>query len=251
VDNFTRPSDFWKELLPVPVKLVLEVFQENAKKHKDHGLCDEGGLMAFLCCLYGGCQFKPGAGVRATEKQGMMPVPTFGGFMSHGKFNRWLRYLAEGPKGATDRGPWGEIRWLVHGYNLNRKKTVEPSWLVVVDETMWAWAGQQGMPHLSFVRRKPEPLGAEVKNLCCGESGVMLNLELQEGKVKMARGKFCAEHKATTACTLRLAYKGGLDETGMREDGKVKRVLVGDSWFASEETAKALKGNWGLIYSPL
>ena len=47
---------------------------------------------------------------------------------------------------------------------------------------MWAWTGQ-GMPHLSYVPRKPEPLGAEVKNLCDGISGVMLYLELQEGKV--------------------------------------------------------------------
>jgi hypothetical protein len=48
---------------------------------------------------------------------------------------------------------------------------VTSSWLVVVDETTWAWTGQ-GTPHLSFVERKPEPLGAEVKSLCDGLSGV-------------------------------------------------------------------------------
>ena len=47
------------------------------------------------------------------------------------------------------------------------------------------------MPHLSSVPRKPEPLGAEIKNLCDGESGVMLHIEIQEGKVKMARKKYC------------------------------------------------------------
>ena len=77
---------------------------------------------------------------------------------------------------------------------------------------MWAWTGQ-GMPHLSYVPRKPEPLGAEVKNLCDGISGVMLYLELQEGKVRMANQKFCNKYKATTATTVRLAEGAGLSET--------------------------------------
>ena len=147
--------------------------------------------------------------------------------------------MSEGPTSASKRGPWREVRWLVDGHNDNRKRTINASWLVVVDETMWAWTGQ-GMPHLSFVKRKPEPLGAEVKNLCDGLSGVMLFLELQEGKIKMARSKWCNKYKATTACTVRLAEGAGLSEKGVREEDLASRLLVGDSRFAGHATASAL-----------
>ena len=167
--------------------------------------------------------------------------------MSHDKYKRWNRYLAEGPTTARASDPWREVRWLVDGHNANRKATVTASWLVVVDETMWAWTGQ-GMPHLSFVKRKPEPLGAEVKNLCDGLSGVMLYLELQEGKTRMAAKQCCDEEKATTACTLRLADFAGLGELHLREEEKVQRLLVGDSWFAGCATAKALLEKLGVHF---
>jgi hypothetical protein len=225
----------------VPVERTLEVVKENAQLHRDNAKCDEEGLMGWFCCLHGACQFKPGTEVWASEKKGMMPGPNFGEFMSKDKFERWMRCTSEGPKGATDKDPLETIRWLVKGYNDNRKKTIKPSWLVVVDETMWAWTGQ-GMPRLSSVPRKPEPLGAEIKNLCDGESGFMLHIEIQEGKLRMARKKCCDlyQYKATAATTVRLAHKGGLDESNLREEDKVMRVLVGGSWFASHETAAAL-----------
>ena len=49
------------------------------------------------------------------------------------------------------------------------------------------------IPWLSFVERKPEPLGAEVKVLADGNSGCFLNLELQEGAeahARMPRSRF-------------------------------------------------------------
>ena len=81
VNSHTRASDFWKGLLPVPVERVLEVVRENAKLHRDNSKYDEEGLMGWFCCLYGGCQFKPGTDVWSTEKKGMVPGPNFGGFM--------------------------------------------------------------------------------------------------------------------------------------------------------------------------
>ena len=46
------------------------------------------------------------------------------------------------------------------------------------------------LPNLSFVKRKPEPLGTEFKNLVDGISGHMLWLELQEGKERMKNKVF-------------------------------------------------------------
>ena len=90
---------------------------------------------------------------------------------------------SRGDDGRRRIDRWSEVSWVVSGFNRNRKKTVNPSWLICVDESMVAWTGQ-GCPHLSFVPRKPEPLGIEVKNACDGCSGVMLHLEIQDNKVR-------------------------------------------------------------------
>ena len=118
------------------------------------------GLLNFSYCFYGRCQFSKETGVWATEKRGIMPAPNFGERVSQGRFRRRMRYMSEGPESAPSSDPWREIRWLVNGYNENRRNTTTPSWLVVVDETVRVWTGQ-GIPRLSFVPRKPEPLGAD------------------------------------------------------------------------------------------
>ena len=41
-------------------------------------------------------------------------------------------------------------------------------------------------PHITLVRRKPKPLGMELKTACDGGSGVMLFMEIQEDKEAMA-----------------------------------------------------------------
>ena len=82
------------------------------------------------------------------------------------------------------------------------------------------------MPHLSHVPRKPKPLGAEIKSLCDGVFGCMLFLELQEGKVCMARKPYCDRYKATAAYTMRLACGAGLSEKEKRPEDKVGRVVV-------------------------
>jgi hypothetical protein len=54
---------------------------------------------------------------------------------------------------------------------------------------MIQWTGASGpphgMPHISFVPRKPVPLGCAVKCVCDGTSGVMMHIEIQEGKTRM------------------------------------------------------------------
>ena len=72
VNSHTTRSEFWKGLFPVPLPEMLEFVQDNAKRHRDKGQYDIGGLLAFLCCLCGGCQFSIGTGVWATKKEGMI-----------------------------------------------------------------------------------------------------------------------------------------------------------------------------------
>jgi hypothetical protein len=62
------------------------------------------------------------------------------------------------------------------------------------------------LPHLSFILRKPKPLGTkfkrrEFKNMVCGATRMMLALEIQEGKFPMREKEHCQWLGATTACT--------------------------------------------------
>ena len=53
VNSHTTRSDFWRELLPVPLDKMLEVIRHNAKRHNDRGVFDEEGLLAFFIQLDG------------------------------------------------------------------------------------------------------------------------------------------------------------------------------------------------------
>jgi hypothetical protein len=56
---------------------------------------------------------------------------------------------------------------------------------------MIAWQGKKGngrIPHLSFVKRKPEPLGTECKVVCEGRFGMCVYIEIQRVKLQ-CRGK--------------------------------------------------------------
>mmetsp|Transcript_36692 Transcript_36692/g.86170 ORF Transcript_36692/g.86170 Transcript_36692/m.86170 type:complete len:238 (+) Transcript_36692:989-1702(+) len=94
---------------------------------------------------------------------------------------------------------------------------------------MSPWRGGR-LPHLSFVPRKPEPLGVELKTLCDSTTGVMLFLEICEGKERMPLKKFEDTYTHTVATTLRLTEPYA--NTG--------RAVYGDSWFASVPTTVAV-----------
>ena len=96
------------------------------------------------------------------------------------------------------------------------------------------------MPHVSFLPRKPEPVGAEFKCIADGVSRVMLALEIQEGKDAMKLKQHHDDLGATAACNVRLCSTAGFSGSG--------RVLCGDSWFASATSAVALKKKLGMFF---
>jgi hypothetical protein len=71
--------------------------------------------------------------------------------------------------------PWHMVLLLVDGFNANRHAWVAASARKILDESMSAWKPQTtktgGLPHLSFILRKPEPLGTEFKTLACAVTG--------------------------------------------------------------------------------
>ena len=54
---------------------------------------------------------------------------------------------------------------------------------------MCAWRPRQSklgrLPNISYIIRKPEPLGTEYKTICCPITGVMTYMEIQRGKEGM------------------------------------------------------------------
>jgi hypothetical protein len=61
---------------------------------------------------------------------------------------------------------WAQFRWLLYGFNQVRKKEMHCSGKLNPDESMFAWKSKSsvgGVPHLSFIKRKPKPLGLGIK----------------------------------------------------------------------------------------
>ena len=80
------------------------------------------------------------------------------------------------------------------GYNTKRQEKLRAGSKVTPDEDMLlSWTGKKGvggMPHVSFVARKPKSLGCELKSVCDAGTGIKLFIEIQEGKIKDARKEF-------------------------------------------------------------
>lgn len=109
--------------------------------------------------------------------------------------------------------------------------------MLVVDESMSMWLGadgersQNGLPHITKIKRKPRGVGAEIKCSADAGSRVVLHLEIQKGVDFQRKRKYADVHNQGTALTLRLteAYHG----TG--------RIVCGDSAFSSVACALACR----------
>ena len=93
-----------------------------------------------------------------------------------------------------------------------------------------------GLPHLSYVARKSEPLGTEFKNLVDGLSGEMMWLEVQEGKDRMKKKPY-QNLGGTAACVMR-GVKESCDFLNLLPNNNADttpnhspRLYFGDSWF--------------------
>ena len=122
--------------------------------------------------------------------------------------------------------PWAKFRPLVESFNENRAATLHRDGDSTADESMCAYQPRKdkfgGLPNISFIKRKPKPLGTEFKTLCDTVTGVMVHMEIQEGKEAMRVKTHARELGVTCACTLRLA-----------ETCKQGTTVMGDSWFGS------------------
>ena len=84
------------------------------------------------------------------------------------------------------------------------------------------------LPHYSYIFRKPETLGTEIKNMAFSRLGTMLHLDIQKGKEAMKISKFQNVLGGTTVCMkiLDIATKGCGQLTS-------NNTYFADSWFCS------------------
>jgi hypothetical protein len=72
------------------------------------------------------------------------------------------------------------IKSLIDGLNNNRARSLAASFCKVYDESMSAWRPRKtktgGLPFLSYILRKPKPIGTEFKVVACTETGECFEL---------------------------------------------------------------------------
>lgn len=98
------------------------------------------------------------------------------------------------------------------------------------------------LPNISFINRKPDPLGTELKVVACGCTGVLCHLELQRVKEGMCNAEYVnlmMKTAAYTMCLMKCSCKrdenGEVDEEEAQENPKEepKTTYLADSWFGS------------------
>jgi len=180
--NFeTTELEIFEELMPVSWMELLGRLRTNAAKNADRNIYTVENVKAWMAITIGAASFKKGTSLWEKETHGLVPPANCGRFLSKDKFRRITRHLSQAPplaEGETSSDRWRDVSWIIKAYNKRRKEVIIPGWLICVDESMVCWTGN-GMPHVSFVPRKPEPLGCELKNTCDATTGCMLFLEIQ------------------------------------------------------------------------
>ena len=139
------------------------------------------------------------------------PSANFGKYLPLYRFKEWRRFLpitSEDPT-RSNSDPWWRFAGNIEFFNLNRLRCIASSNHVCIDELMSAWRPRKtktgGLPNLTYVSRKPEPLGSEFKVASCSRSKVMLHLEIQRGAEGMKNSRYQRQLGAMAACTVRLA----------------------------------------------
>ena len=181
-----------------------------------------------------------------TKGDGLTPPSNIGNLtgMAFTRFTQIRMFFLDALKdpNGDESDPWHPIQHFVNEFNANRADKIAASIYKTMDESMSPYRPRKtktgNLPHLSYILRKPEPLGTEFKSVACAKTKIMLHLEIQKGKSVMASSAYQDELGATAACVLRMAVatKGcGRDECDRKRD-----IYITDSWFSSVNSTEQL-----------
>ena len=236
-----RELEYFWQFWPVHIQDdVLRAFKEQGQRIFGPGFNITRGLFWKWLGLWLRMTLFCGPSREQYFKPQLAPGKVDFGFSAHMSFNQFQQITralnlptAPEPRNAAQPDSFRPVRKFMEACNTRWQDAYEPATHIVVDETMLFWTGQ-GEAHLTYLPRKPTPLGIMFKTLVDGESCVLLNMEPCEGKEVDRRKEFMDTMKRqSTATTLRLAKPWF--NTG--------RIVVGDSWFGSCQTVEELLEN--------
>ena len=152
---------------------------------------------------------------------------------------------------VDENDPWYPLNSLVEAFNDNRRRWLVASLVIVLDESMSSFQPRTTktslLPHLSFIFRKPKPLGTEYKVAADGDSRLIGYLEIQKGATTMRSAPFFIDGiGATAACSVRcllgMAHSGQATADRQQAQSQEKRhILIADSWFGRVRMVEAVK----------
>jgi hypothetical protein len=159
------------------------------------------------------------------------------------KLEQHTQYCARPPYNPDGIDEWWPVRQLVTHFNRRRNAAVSPGLFITEDESGSWWYGKNAKklpsflqdgacPHVTYMKKKPKQHFVEFKNICDVDSGIMLQLEIQEGGTAMADKPFARQYSQHVAWSLRLLSGAGLLQSW--------RVLIADAAFGSVSAVKTL-----------
>ena len=248
--NVKEPSrklsvyELWKHMLPetwlaryvetANKKLTLDAVDPNYRKTCVAEIEAVLGL-ALAASVHGSGPFDSYFGT-GYDESGLFQSPGFG---RHGvNKNRSLillraMHLSHGPDQPGD-----DPHWFIDGplaeFNAHMAASVRPSWLGTMDESGNVWHGAEGegdynkCPHITVVKRKPEPIVGEFNDACCALSEIMMMVEFEKAaKYHSTSENFNHTGSYNAAMTTRLSSPWA----------KKNAAVYGDSRFGSVKAA--------------
>ena len=93
------------------------------------------------------------------------------------------------------------------------------------------------LPHLSYIFRKPEPLGTEFKTVACSVTGALIFLDIHRGNEGMKLIRYYLGLYATAICTqIFMEETKGMGQRALK--GSTRDCFLLDSWFSSKKEAE-------------
>lgn len=207
----------------------------NDKERRNYRPLNESELYRFIACLL----FMTHYGLPRCEywekQRGMYPEMRLGKQtgISRNRFNAIVSCLSFALPPIGRMTEYHEIDTLLGHFHASRATvSMNLGDNLCIDELFSSWLGVN-MPHVMKNKHKPKGIGQEMICLSDCASGIMVALELVKGKATNA--ELSNGLRYGPAVTLRLATLAKITGTCRR--------IVGDSRFASLETAKIARKN--------
>lgn len=168
----------WREQLQ---KVNAELRERDAADKKNWKEMDEDEWWTFWgIIIYAGKLGKGGAENLYDNSEPISDLlpntkVNLSGVMKKYRLQQLISVIPHAFHGKDVDDPWNAITSLVDGFNNTRAQKIAASYCKIFDESMSAWSPTTtrfgGLPFLSFILRKPQPLGTEFKVVACSKTG--------------------------------------------------------------------------------